>query len=280
MNIKRTGLSKRQAAAICLALWLPALLVPSVASAGVYTGTVAEATDLAELVNASDYSEDAQGNLLRLYRAFFDREPDIGGAQYWIDINDQGQTLDQIADFFTLSTEFANNYDGSTNSEYLEAVYTNVLGRDFDQEGFDYWLNFLHTNELTRGGVVRWISANNEFIGTYPYASNPDIDLGEWFTTAPAEIDRDQQTFDVTNRGDFTHEFVIVRGASFADLPKLGNGAVDEATLGTDVLGRTSSLGGGETAQIEFDLEPGSYVFLCNIGTHAALGMEMSVTVN
>ncbi len=135
------------------------------------SGAIAEASSVAEIVQACDYEQTKHGDVLRLYQAFFDREPDVSGARYWIDINTQGQSLDQIADYFTLSDEFANNYAGTTNREYLAAVYENVLGREYDQDGFDYWLELLDDGELTRGGVVRWIAANTEFVLRYPYSN-------------------------------------------------------------------------------------------------------------
>ena len=134
-----------------------------------FAGTMADAATLQELVEAADYDPATHGSVLRLYWAFFNREPDIGGAQYWIDINSQGYTLDQIAEYFTASQEFANNYAGTSNQQYLEAVYSNVLGRYYDQAGFHYWLGLLETGQLNRGGVVRWIAANNEFIDKHPY---------------------------------------------------------------------------------------------------------------
>ena len=131
--------------------------------------TIDDAITLEGIINAPDYNPTVEGDLLRQYRAFFGRKPDVGGAQYWIGLNKGGLPLDEIAEFFTQSQEFANNYAGTTNRVYLERVYQNVLGRDYDQEGFDYWLGLVESGELTRGGVVRWITANAEFIARFPY---------------------------------------------------------------------------------------------------------------
>ncbi len=141
------------------------------------TVTVAEATSMTGLINASDYSPDTHGDLLRLYRAFFDREPDIGGAKYWIDINKQ-HNLDEIAGWMSDGQEFFNNYNGTTNREFLERVYQNILGREYDQGGFDYWLAYLEgTNDeqpgvvLSRGLTVRWVAKSQELRNNYPYSS-------------------------------------------------------------------------------------------------------------
>ncbi len=111
----------------------------------------------------------ADAQVLRLYLAFFNRQPDPGGANYWVAVRFNGESLQSISGFFTQSQEFANNYAGTSNEEFLERVYTNVLGRDYDQSGFDYWLNLLETGQLDRGGVVQWISLNGEFVDANPY---------------------------------------------------------------------------------------------------------------
>ena len=113
------------------------------------------------------------GDVLRLYRAFFNREPDAGGARYWIDVFDQGASLDVIAESFTQSAEFRNAYAGTSNAEYVSRVYRNVLGRSHDEAGYRYWLGLLDSRRLTRGTLVRWVAANAEFVSRYPYAAIP-----------------------------------------------------------------------------------------------------------
>ena len=63
---------------------------------------------------------------------------------------------------------------------------------------------------------------------------------------------------------------------------QIGGGAIDEDALGDDFIGRTENLQSGETEIIEFDLDPGNYVFFCNIAatvSHAAQGQVLAVTV-
>ncbi len=141
--------------------------------------TIENASSLEQIVEAVDYQPGEHGDVLRLYRAFFDREPDLSGAKYWLDVRDSGSTLESIAEYFTGSDEFFNHYAGTNNEEYLRRVYPNVLGRDYDQAGFDYWLDLLQgTNTsggndaratLSRGALVRWITAGAEFKARYPY---------------------------------------------------------------------------------------------------------------
>lgn len=109
------------------------------------------------------------------------------------------------------------------------------------------------------------------------------VSLVEWAIETPAEVAAGIVTFDVSNVGSFPHHFAIARGDSYEDLPMSGGGAIDEAALADDFLGRTANLQVGETETIEFDLEPGNYVFFCNIAgtvSHAAQGQVLSVTVS
>lgn len=127
------------------------------------------AQTMEQLIRAPDYDPASDGDVLRLYRAFFDREPDVGGARYWLDVREDFN-LTQIAQFFTGSEEYDNNYAGTGDREFLTRVYRNVLGRNYDQAGFDYWLGILGSG-TTRGEVVRWVAASEEFKTKYPYTS-------------------------------------------------------------------------------------------------------------
>ncbi len=56
---------------------------------------------------------------------------------------------------------------------------------------------------------------------------------------------------------------------------------VDETASGT-VIGKIgeSELGSGKSAGATFDLSPGKYVFMCNLGGHYSNGMYAGFTVN
>lgn len=82
------------------------------------------------------------GQLYRLYRAAFGRVPDVQGFGYWKNqIETAGLTLQQVALSFIDSTEskvlFGSNSDNAT---FLERVYKNVLNRNSDPAGFNYWI--------------------------------------------------------------------------------------------------------------------------------------------
>lgn len=84
------------------------------------------------------------GQAYRLYRAAFDREPDQAGVGYWISALDHGASMTDISAAFLRSEEFQDLYGtGLSNTELVGEMYHNILHRDPDQGGFDYWVGRL-----------------------------------------------------------------------------------------------------------------------------------------
>ena len=92
------------------------------------------------------------GKMFRLYNAAFARFPDASGLQYWIGNFSSGKDDDRaVASSFIASTEFKQRYgENVSNPKYVETLYTNVLGRDYDQSGYTYWLGNLNNGLETR----------------------------------------------------------------------------------------------------------------------------------
>lgn len=84
------------------------------------------------------------GEAYRLYQAAFNRTPDKAGLGYWIDSMDSGHSLMQVANSFIESAEFHDKYGANPNdSQYVDALYANVLHRAPDAAGYDFWLHAL-----------------------------------------------------------------------------------------------------------------------------------------
>jgi hypothetical protein len=111
------------------------------------------------------------GGIYRTYEAAFDRTPDLGGFGYWIDRADSGATAVQMAEEFVWSNEFQTVYGVTTSDNYLtgndietvvDGFYRNVLGRDPDQGGLDFYSNVIELHERTVGRVLAEIADSAE----------------------------------------------------------------------------------------------------------------------
>lgn len=126
------------------------------------------------------YEEDVAAEISRLYLSVFNRLADKEGLDYWIADYDNGQNINQIAHSFILSEEFISLYEGSTSdAEYINLLYNNVLYRDADQEGVLYWENDMQNNNNTKADVLVSFSNSIEFIDlTGVYFEGNDIFVG------------------------------------------------------------------------------------------------------
>ncbi len=117
--------------------------------------------------------------ILRLYWAVLGRQPELAGADYWIDVYDtELLTTLQIAGYFATSPEFVATYGRSLSDEDFVAVaYRNVLGREPELEGFHYWLTQLDQS-LGRGDMILYVSLAEEFKRAHPLPSDKTADSG------------------------------------------------------------------------------------------------------
>ncbi|OMH39277.1 DUF4214 domain-containing protein [Motiliproteus sp. MSK22-1] len=99
----------------------------------------------------------------RLYKAAFDREPDIDGLNYWIDRWEDNMPLLDIATCFYQSNEFQEMYGNPSNWTYIDLLYENVLDRDPDIEGLNYWLDEMESG-MHHAGVLASFSNSIENI--------------------------------------------------------------------------------------------------------------------
>ncbi len=90
--------------------------------------------------------------------------------------------------------------------------------------------------------------------------------------------------FDAENDGTMPHEVVVVKADSPDALPTTDNGGFDEGAIPDDqLIGEIEPFPAGQDCTGVFDLQPGSYVLLCNISegdlNHFAKGMVATFTV-
>ena len=135
-----------------------------------------------------------------LYRAFFDREGDVDGVQYWLDKLETGSTPYQVLNGFLYSQEFytlAETYNILPVDKaelFIGRLYNKVLGRDAEQKGMENWLQLLHRYKTNATSLAQSFFFSQEFINketsndeytTFLYQSilgrEPDIEgLNHW----------------------------------------------------------------------------------------------------
>ena len=104
------------------------------------------------------------GKMFRLYNAAFKRLPDPDGLHYWIGNFSSGKDDERaVASSFLVSDEFKHRYGENVFNEiYVETLYVNVLGRDYDQSGYNYWLGNLNSGLETRYELLLGFAESTE----------------------------------------------------------------------------------------------------------------------
>ena len=99
-------------------------------------------------------------------------------------------------------------------------------------------------------------------------ASTVDVTLQEFgIVPSAASAPAGHVAFDVTNQGPKeTHEFVVIKTDLAPDaLPTKADGSVNEEADGLQAVDEIEDIKVGDTPTLSVSLQPGSYVFICNI---------------
>jgi len=107
-------------------------------------------------------SQESLNAIKRLYRAYFWRDADSGGLEFWRNQAAAGQSIWSISEYFESAPEFVDRYGDLTNSEFIDLVYRNVMQRSADASGERYWLDRIR-NGTTRGELMVYFSDSPEY---------------------------------------------------------------------------------------------------------------------
>jgi uncharacterized cupredoxin-like copper-binding protein len=103
-------------------------------------------------------------------------------------------------------------------------------------------------------------------------ATEKDFEIDVASSTAPVG----SVTFNISNEGPSTHEFVIIKTDDAPDALPTKNGEVNED--GLNVVDEQEDIAPSTTATITTNLDAGSYVIICNVPGHYQLGMHTAFT--
>ncbi|MFP4295932.1 MAG: cadherin-like domain-containing protein [Halothiobacillaceae bacterium] len=120
----------------------------------------------AELIRFSNQDYEIENSnelslIATLYWQVLDRQPELGGFQYWSGEAAAGQSLGSIAMSFLRSVEKTSaegqEFEDLPAEDQIESLYTHFLGRASDEGGMTYWLEQLNGGmaiEDIAGGFV------------------------------------------------------------------------------------------------------------------------------
>lgn len=124
------------------------------------------------------------GEIALLYEAALDRIPDIAGFNFWIDVFEGGQSFKQIAEDFLDNPEFAEKFgdiDTLSAAEYVNQLYLNVLGREADAGGSDFWTNEIEEHGKDFADILLAFASSEENAANATYLDFlQEIEPGYW----------------------------------------------------------------------------------------------------
>jgi len=104
----------------------------------------------------------AEAEAMRLYQTALGRSADYEGAQFWLDAIESGATVEQLANDFAGSAEFASIWsDVSTNTELVNQIYENAFGDAPDAEGLEFWVTALDDG-LSAGDFIAAVASSTD----------------------------------------------------------------------------------------------------------------------
>ena len=95
-----------------------------------------------------------EAQITRLYDTVFDRRPDPGGYEFWHSAMHDGLPIRAVADLFVTAPEFQTRYGTPDNRGFVQLLYRNVLDREGEPGGIDFWTDSLNSGLATRTDVV------------------------------------------------------------------------------------------------------------------------------
>ena len=108
-----------------------------------------------------------------------------------------------------------------------------------------------------------------------------DVSMTEFaFDLSADSVAAGTVSFNLTNDGTIQHDFLVIKTDEAPDKLPYDDETFQEKIDDVDLIGRVEeALEAGDSGILEFDLDAGSYVLICNIATHYEGGMHSAFTV-
>jgi hypothetical protein len=152
-------------------------------------GTVTHGSLVTTLLTSAEFNAYV-APVSRLYLGALLREPDSGGLDNWVAYLRAGNSLQSAGDAFAASSEFAGIYGAMSNSDYVSALYVNVLGRQADATGLANWVAQLNGG-ASCGQVLIGLSESPEAVARFSPTIRTFLSYFTFLNAAPAQADLD-----------------------------------------------------------------------------------------
>jgi predicted Zn-dependent protease len=96
------------------------------------------------------------------YRTGLGREPDPAGLANWTNFLNNGGPPAQLAQELTMSQEFQSLHSQQTDTQYVESLYEDGLGRSAEPGGLQGWAGALQSGSMDRAEVLAGIAQSAE----------------------------------------------------------------------------------------------------------------------
>jgi hypothetical protein len=129
--------------------------------------------------------------MVRLYAATYLRIPDFGGLAFWTgEFRSGRRTLLNIATEFATAPEFVQRYGTLNNRDYVNRLYMNILGRQADQGGSDFWTGRIDRNEESRGSMLMQFSESAEYKALTGTSTNATLVYSSLLRRSPSTAEQ------------------------------------------------------------------------------------------
>jgi S-layer protein len=199
---------------------------------------------------ALDTIATARLEIAKIYIAAFNRVPDEGGLQNWMNQYTAGlMTYAQIATDFTKQAEYTAAYPSYlTSSEYITEIYENVFGRTPDAGGLQNWINQIDNSTIT--GIDRSNVMYSMLQSASTTGNTDGVRLTNQATFAVQSVLDDIPTATATAQlANITSDSATVTTATtaVAGSANVVVGSTFALTAGTDILNTTTTVAANKT---------------------------------
>lgn len=95
----------------------------------------------------------------QLYIAYFNRPGDAAGVEYYVDLLEDGVSIDVLRADFVGSKEYTDTYAGKSTEAVVNQIYTNLFGHSADIPGLKYYAGLIDAKTVGYD-ILPWLIAN------------------------------------------------------------------------------------------------------------------------